>query len=383
MQRAYKNRILISAAAGTIKQNGFPLKNRRPRRLVVISTALTIIIAILVFGFLIFIHEGGHYTAARIFKVSINEFAIGMGPKLFSRKSKKTGIAYSLRALPIGGFVSMVGEDEDSDDENAFCKKPVWQRIIITAAGALTNIIAGVVVMCIVVSMPGYTLASNTVADFSRDENGYSYAEAGGLAIGDRIVAVNGTPVHIGNELVFEIARKGVKPVDLTVVRDGERVVIEDIVFPTYTESGATLGDPDFVVFAEGKNVGTVLKHSFFYSASTIKLVWTSIYDLVTGRFGVSAVSGPVGVTQALGEAAKSGVLDLMLLAVVLSMNLGVMNLLPLPALDGGRLLFQLIELVRRKPIKREIEGYIHFGGLVVLMILMAVIAVKDIIGLF
>lgn len=337
----------------------------------------------LVFGFLIFIHEGGHYLAARAFRVSIKEFAIGMGPKLITRVSKKTGIAYSLRALPIGGFVSMVGEDEDSDDENAFCKKSVWQRIIITAAGPLTNILAGVIAMCFVVSAPGYNLISNTVSDFFHGKDGVCISEESGLRVGDTIVAIDGAPVHIGNEIVFEIARKGIEPLDLTVLRDGEKITITDVSFPTYTEDGVELGIRDFDFYYETKTVAGVIRHSFFYSVSTIKLVWTSLFDLITGRYGVSAVSGPVGVTQALGEAAKSGFLDFLMLAVMLTMNLGVMNLLPIPALDGGRLVFQLIELVIRKPVKREIEGYIHFAGLVILMILMLLIAVKDIIGLF
>lgn len=337
----------------------------------------------LVFGFLIFIHEGGHYLAARAFGVSIKEFAIGMGPKLITRVSKKTGIAYSLRIFPIGGFVSMVGEDEDSDDENAFCKKSVWKRIIITAAGPLTNILAGVIAMCFVVSAPGYDLKSNTVSDFLHDKNGIAISEESGLRVGDTIVSVDGAPTHIGNEIVFEIARKGIKPIDLTVVRDGEKIILTDVSFPTYTEDGVELGIRDFYFFDETKTVASVIKHSFFYSVSTIKLVWTSLFDLLSGRYGVSAVSGPVGVTQALGEAAKSGFLDFLMLAVMLTINLGVMNLLPIPALDGGRLVFQLIELVARRPVKREIEGYIHFAGLVILMILMILIAVKDIIGLF
>lgn len=341
----------------------------------------TIILALLIFGFLIFIHELGHYLAARFFRVTIHEFAIGMGPKLVQKTSEKTGITYSLRALPVGGFVAMEGEDSQSDDENAFNKKPVWQRIIVTAAGAFMNVMIGVIVMSILVAAQDI-LPSNQVGAFIYNENGVSYAEAAGMEIGDVITHVDGTRVHIANETVYEIMRKGVEPIDITLRRNGERIVLKDVLFGQISEQGTVFGMMDFKVTPEVKTPLTVLKHAFFRSVSTIKMIWESLYDLISGRYGMEAVSGPVGVTKALGEAAESGAEDLIYLAVVISMNLGVMNLLPLPALDGGRLLFQLIEVIRRKPMRPEIEGYVHFAGLVVLMILMVVIAVKDIIGL-
>lgn len=324
----------------------------------------------------------GHYLTARLFGVTINEASIGMGPKLFSKRSKKTGILYSLRALPIGGFVSMVGEDEESDDENAFHRKPVGQRIIITVAGAFMNLFVGVLVMSLLV-MTQDVLPSNVVGAFMEYEDGTpNYAQAAGLQIGDEIVEIEGTRVHIANETVYEIMRKGIEPIDVTVLRDGERITFEDVIFPTIVDHGVRYGNMDFKVNPEAKTPGAVFKHAVFRSTSTIKMIWESLYDLVTGRYGVESVSGPVGVTKALGEAAESGISDLVYLAVVISMNLGVMNLLPLPALDGGRLLFQLIEVVRRKPVPTEIEGYVHFAGMVLLMILMVVVAVKDIFTL-
>jgi len=341
-----------------------------------------IVLALFIFGFLIFIHELGHYIAARRFGVTIHEFAIGMGPKLFAKVSKKTGIAYSIRLFPIGGFVSMEGEDTESEDENAFHKKAVWKRIIITAAGAFMNIVIGILVMAVLVATQE-GLLSNKISLLPTDENGVNYAYEGGLRVGDEFYAVEGTRVHIVNETLYEIMRKGIEPIDITVIRDGEKITFEDVVFPTFEEQGTMFGTIDFKVDYEEKTFGNVLKHGFFRSTSTIKMIWESLIDLVSGRYGMEAVSGPIGVTQALGKAAEKGLDDLVYLAVIISMNLGVMNLLPLPALDGGRLLFQLIELVCRKPIKREIEGYIHFAGLVLLMILMVVIAVKDVIGLF
>lgn len=341
-----------------------------------------IILALLIFGFLIFIHELGHYLTARAFSVSINEFAIGMGPKLVSRRSKKTGIVYSLRALPIGGFVSMVGEDEESEDENAFHKKPLGQRMLVTAAGAFMNLFIGVIVMSLLV-MTQDVLPSNVIGAFAEYEDGTpNYAKAAGLMVGDEIVEIEGTRVHIANETIYEVMRRGIAPLDVTVIRDGERVTLEDVRFPTIVDSGIRYGTVDFKVAPEEKTAGNVMKHAVFRSASTIKMIWESLYDLVRGRYGVESVSGPVGVTKALGEAAESGVDDLVYLSVVISMNLGVMNLLPLPALDGGRLFFQLIELIRRKPLRPEIEGYVHFAGMVLLMILMVVVSVKDIFTL-
>ncbi len=342
----------------------------------------TIVIALFIFGFLIFIHELGHYLTARAFGVSIREFAIGMGPKLFSHCSNKTGIRYSLRALPVGGFVSMVGEDEESEDENAFHRKPVWQRIIVTAAGAFMNLAIGVLVMSLLV-MTQDILPSTQIGAFVPHEDGTpNYTQAAGFQIGDEIVEIEGTRVRIANEVVYEVMRRGIEPLDVTVLRDGERITLENVIFPTIVDRGIRYGTVDFKVTPEAKTPAVILKHAVFRSTSTIKMIWESLYDLVNGRYGVESVSGPVGVTKALGEAAESGFDDLIYLAVVISMNLGVMNLLPLPALDGGRLLFQIIELLRRKPVRPEIEGYVHFAGMVMLMILMVVVAVKDIFTL-
>lgn len=338
---------------------------------------MTIVIAILIFGLLILIHEGGHFLFARIFRVTVYEFAIGMGPKVLSHTSKKTGIAYSLRLLPFGGFVSMAGEDEDCDDENAFCKKPVWQRMIITAAGAAMNLLVGILVMGILVAS-AKNLPSTVVYQFMEDSTSAQY----GLMEDDRITAVEGTAVHTANELVYEVMRKGVEPIDITVRRGGKTVVLYDVAFPTITESGETFGNIDFYVYSETKTPLTVLKHGFFRSLSTIKMIWESLYDLITGRYGMNAVGGPVAVTEAMSEAASEGIADLVYLSVVISMNLGIMNLLPLPALDGGRLMFQLIEAIFRRPVPRHIEAYVHFGGIVVLMALMALITFKDIVGL-
>ena len=339
-------------------------------------TFLYILLAIFIFGILILIHEAGHYLFARLFHVTVYEFAIGMGPKILSHTSKKTGIAYSLRLLPFGGFVSMAGEDEESDDPNAFNKKPVWQRFIITAAGATVYLVAGILVMGILVAT-AKALPSTTIHSFDENSTSVQYLQAK-----DQIPAVAGPRVYTFNDLLYEIMRKGVEPIDITVKRDGTEITISDVVFPTITDSGVVFGNVDFIPYAEAKTPLAVLKHACVRSVSTIKMIWESLYDLVSGRYGMEAVSGPVGVTQAMTEAASTSLSSLVYLAVVISMNLGIMNLLPLPALDGGRLVFLLIEGIRRKPIPARIEGYIHFAGLAVLMLAMVLITFKDIIGL-
>ena len=333
-------------------------------------------IALLIFGCLIFIHEFGHFITARIFGVTIKEFAIGMGSKLLSKTSKKSGTAYSLRLFPIGGYVSMEGENESSEDINAFGNKAVWKRLIITVAGAVMNVVLGIVLMFILV-FATKSLASNTIADFR--ENSVSSSS---LMVNDKIVKVEGTAVNTGNELVYEIMHKGAEPLTLTVVRDGEKIILHNVSFGSMTEAGYTFGEVDFYVYSEAPTFLNLLKHAFFRSISTVKMIWDSIIDLFTGKYGIDAISGPVGTTTAIGEAASAGGTNLLFIVVIITMNLGVMNLLPFPALDGGRILFLLIELVRRKPLKAEIEGYINFAGLVILFGFMIFITFKDIIGL-
>ncbi len=342
-------------------------------------TFLYILLALFSFGVLITLHELGHFLVARACGVGINEFSIGMGPKLFSKKSKKYDTVYSLRALPIGGYVSMVGEDEESDRPDAFGAKKVWQRILIVIAGPLTNVVLGFALMVVLVACFTPLLASNTIAVFDEGATSPSY----GLEVGDTVTHVNGVRVHTGNELVYEILNDGYAPVDLTVERNGERIVLEDVVFPGLEAEGVQFGSADFRVYAEQKNFATVIKHSYFRSISTVKMIFDQLGDLIGGRFGLNAVSGPVGVTEGMVTAAKTGAANFIYLVVVITINLGVFNLLPLPALDGGRLLFLLIEAVRGKPVDKNVEGYIHLAGILILFGIMILVACKDIAGLF
>ena len=344
------------------------------------GTVTTIILAVLVFGFLIFIHELGHYTAARIFKVTINEFSIGMGPRLLSRVSKKTGIRYSLALLPIGGFVAMAGEngEEDEknpvDDPNRFDKKPAWQRFIITAAGATVNIVAGFLAMIIVTSitvMPSTVIGSYALDDGTtlKDHLGYEVSVAdSGIQVGDEIIRIGDKRITIYDELTYEIMRSGYEPLDVTVIRNGEEMVIEDVVFPT--------------IESQGQLFGTVMSYSFKNSFLIVRMVWESLYDLITGRYTIGAVSGPVGISTAIGDAAKAGFASLLSMVTLISINLGVMNLLPIPALDGGRLITVLFEMITKKRVPPKVEGMINAIGLALLLGLSLVIMVKDVIQL-
>ncbi len=386
------------------------------------NTILYLLLTLLLLSIMVVIHEFGHFLFAKLFRVTVLEFSVGMGPAIFTTKKKRaksddiseTNIingeeaeeseesvsidksaldqaailpqktAFSIRALPIGGYVSMTGEDDASDDVNAFCNKPVWQRFIITIAGAVMNILLGIICMFTLVGIEsaqdGY-LASNTIHAFQ--ENSVSDKCDSPLMAGDTVIRVDGVRVHTGNELVYEIMNSGYEPIDLVVIRDGREVVLDDVVFPTEESSGAIFGNYDFIMRAEKADFGTIMKHSVFRSFSTVKVIIDSLKDLVIGRYGAEAVSGPIGMAGAVGEATKSGIASLLYLFTLITMNLGVFNLLPVPALDGGRLVFLIIEGITRKPIKKEVEQTINTVGIMILMALMLFITLKDIVNLF
>ena len=355
------------------------------------NTVVTILVTILIFGLLIFIHELGHYIAARIFHVGIKEFAIGMGPKLFSRRGKHN--VFSVRALPIGGFVSMVGEyadDREEDLDEADRGKtplntiPVWRRIVICLAGPLMNVLLGMLVMSlVVVSTP--VLGSTTVAQFVEG----STSDASGLRPGDTILEVAGQKIHVIIELNYVIAVDGIEPVDVLVERDGEEVLLRNVSFPVTDEDGVALANRDFAVYRAEKTAGEVVYQAFWQSVATIELTVDSLVDTFRGRYGISALSGPIGIGEQVGEVIQSTegaaatLRNLASMMVLISMSLGVFNLLPIPVLDGGRILIYIIEGIRRKPMDPKYENAVSAVFMLFLLVLMAVIAFKDIIGLF
>lgn len=377
---------------------------------------LYILLSVAIFGFLIFVHELGHFLVARACGVRILEFAIGMGPRILSRRSKKSGTVYALRAFPIGGFVSMLGEsgmelaqgnekgeviveDPDNpilndvktkeeaaeltgeDEKHAYCNQSAWRRILISLAGPAMNILLGFLLMFILVGAWGKqgNLGGTVIAGFPEG----NISHASGLEIGDEVLKIGKTSVHTLYQLNYEITSQGYKPVNVTVRRNGEKIVLENVIFPTGVQSNTTFGQMDFQVWGDRLTFPKLVKHSFWQSCSAVKMVYDSLFGLVGGRFPADSVSGPVGITGTIAQAAKSSALNVLHLVIVISVNLGVMNLLPIPALDGGHILLYVVELIRRKKAKPQVEGIINFVGLVVLLALMAVVMFKDIISLF
>ena len=355
-------------------------------------TVLTIVGVILIFGLLIFIHELGHFVTARLFKVGVNEFSLGMGPALFSKKSKKSGIKYSLRLFPIGGFVSMVGEDRleaDDDASVALCKKPAWQRFIVMAAGAVMNLLLGLIIMAIMVvqqekfygtTIDSFVFQAEDGAYYRTLDNSYGY----GLKIGDEIESIGNEKIRIYDDLSFEIMRVGAEATDVTVIRDGVRTVVKGVKFPTMVERGMIFADSSFIYPAEiEKNFLLTAHQTLMQTVSTIRMIYETLFDTISGRYGMAAVSGPVGIVETLNQTVtetKDGykLRAVMYLVMVLTINLGIMNLLPFPALDGGRILFVLIELLRGKPVKPELEGFVHLVGMVILMGFMVFVTFND-----
>lgn len=333
------------------------------------------LVAILLFLVMIFIHEFGHFIAAKLMGVRVNEFAIGFGPALFKRKGKET--LYAVRALPFGGFCAMEGEDETSEDKRAFCNKPAWRRLIIIVAGAFMNLVLGFILVMLTLA-PADRYITTTVHSFHET----SLSAETGLEVGDKIVKIGNRSVYSVNDLSYCLSNVEGNTLKMQVLRDGEKKDIQ-IGIKTSESQGINYVDIDFYLDTEAKTFGTFFKQSFLRTVSYARVVWFSLIDLVTGKFGISAVSGPVGVTEAIGTAAKTGLRDLLPMIALITINLGIFNLLPIPALDGGRAFFILIELIIRRPVPKKFESFVHTAGLLILLLFMALVTVKDIWGFF
>ena len=446
----------------------------------VLTTIGLIVIGVLLFEFIIFAHEFGHFITAKRSGVQVNEFALGMGPKLISFKKGET--RYSLRAFPIGGFCAMEGEDQSSDNPRAFTNAKVWKRMIIIVAGAVMNILVGFVLM-FVVTINQTSFVGTTVTKFTPD----SYTANSGLQVGDKIVSVGGYSVansrdlSLGIQLLpceevdpasltvykqdccvyaknylismydnkiidyntanalydgvlsreaekinaakskdeayalykgavdkFYTEAKVEKPKDFSypeikvqdkrvryvgdvkVVRNGEKTELEDVQF--YTVKKGDSGDEtavqiDFYLQPKDKNFGTVMEETFTGTISMAKSVWKSFEMLIRGRFHLSDMSGPVGITKAVSDVASVGmqtgfgdaVLNIVFFMALITVNLGIVNMLPFPALDGGRFVFLLIEAIIRRPLPRKLEYIVNGIGLALLILFIIFISINDI----
>ena len=344
----------------------------------------SVLLAVFFFGILIFVHELGHFLAARYFGVSIFEFSIGMGPAIFSKRSRKSAILYSLRALPIGGYVRMAGEEEITDDPDAFCNKGKFPRFVILLAGAFMNLCLGLILMFLCVCL-SKGLYSNTIERFSfTDSSGNAAVEYQGLKVGDEILKIDNQRLFVRYDLVFSAMRTKGEPVTLTVRRDGNVMQIQNFSFPETKENGEIFGNAAFFVpKMKEKTIGVVLHDTFFQTTSVVRTVVLSLYDLCTGRYGTDAVSGPVGVVNEVRESVRYGFRTVLFLMSMITINIGVFNLLPFPALDGGRIFFLIIEALIGKKPNRRIEEIVNFAGLAILFSFMIFITFKDIIKLF
>lgn len=349
-----------------------------------------IAIAIIAFGILIGVHELGHFTAAKLFNIRVNEFSIGMGPAIFKKKRGET--LYSLRCLPVGGFCAIEGEDGDSDDERAFTKRPMWKRAVVLLSGSLSNFLIGFIIALILNCIIPFGIPA-VITGFA---DGFSLQGENGLMEGDRIVSIDGRRINTYSDFSLLLSLKNNEPVDLAVKRDGKVIKYADfpLVQKEYTESDGSTSLRYGLNFSnERLGLPGIIKYSWYDCCYYVKLVRYSLGALLSGTAGIKDLSGPVGVVSAINDVGRSsvsigaGLIQVFYFIAFIAVNLAVMNMLPLPALDGGRIffmyVFKLIELViRRRPDKR-IEGYIHATGLVLLLGLMAYVMLNDIVKLF
>ena len=347
---------------------------------------MTILFAILLFSFLIFIHELGHFVAAKASKVRVNEFSMFMGPAIFKKQVGDT--LYAVRCIPIGGYCAMEGENEDTDDPHSFQKADWWKRLIILVAGSFMNFLTGVVLIAIVLSCS----KSYTDTKLVTVEPDSSVVE-GGLQTGDRIISLNGTKVDIYADLALEMHFLEDGNYEVTVERNGQKVKLLDVPFVK-----KDFGDGNGVRYGlsfgvEKTTAKSVLRQIWPETRYQIKSVILSLKMLFTGQAGVKDMAGPVGIVQMMSETVESvdtvraQILTSLSFGSMIAINLAMMNMLPIPALDGGRVLGLLltcaIEKITRKKLDAKYEGYIHGIGMVLLLALMAVILFKDIFVIF
>ena len=379
---------------------------------------VTAIVTIVVFLVMITLHEFGHFASAKLLGVKVLEFSVGMGPSIVKHNGKKT--QYSLRLLPIGGYCRLEGEDGESADPEAFSNQKLWKRFIIVASGAIINILLGFAIFAVVVKMMS-PIATNTVEKI--DER--SYLSEAGVRAGDRIIEINGHKISLYNDIGLYTGEfdENTESAEIAVKRGREKIKLS--VKPslsettvTYGETGAEISDtvngisenyiinynendvPEeyigksysekrYIIGFEARReeitAANVLPFAWKYTGYVIKSIFSAIRDMISGKMGLNNLSGPVGVASVIGEAVNSGknsLLNILFIVAALTVNLGIFNLLPLPALDGGRLFFMIIELIRRKPIPPEKEGMVHTIGLVLLLVLAAAVCYSDIMKL-
>lgn len=339
------------------------------------NTVYPILIAVLFFELIIIIHEGGHFAAARLMKIRVNEFSIGMGPKIFSFTKGET--KYSLRWILFGGYCAMEGEDEDSDENGSFSKKSVGARMFVVAAGAVMNLILGfLIVVCIVSG--GDLIGTPTVAKF--DDSAVSASS--GLQVGDTIKSIDGMRVFTATDVETGLSRSLDGNVQMVVERDGKNVSL-DVSFDMQEYEGQQFINMDFWLLGEEKTVGGVLKSSCGMFVSYIRMIFLSVADLLSGRYGISDLSGPVGAVSVVSTAVKTSIASMLRIMALLTINVGLFNLFPIPALDGWRFFILIGEGIFKKKLPAKWEYAINAAGLVLLLGIMVIVTFSDVTKLF
>lgn len=354
------------------------------------ATIFSILFAILIFSFLIFVHEFGHFICAKLSGVQVNEFAIFMGPAIWKKQVGET--LYSIRCIPIGGFCAMEGEDEETDSPRSFQKAAWWKRLVILVAGAVMNFLAGILLLGIVYApAEGFIIPQvESFADYCtiNGENG--------LQAGDRFVEIDGEKIYIHSDFSLILTINGGDVHDIVVERNGQLVELKDFKLERHevqNEDGTTSRLLGFTFGTMDAGFSNTVGFIGDTIVSWIRSIRLSLVMLFTGQAGFRDLSGPVGIVGQMtdvataSETAMDAVLNLLFFGAFIAVNLGIMNLLPIPALDGGRavalLLTVAIEAVTRKKLNPKYEGYIHAGGMILLLALMALIMLKDVIFLF
>ena len=332
----------------------------------------TAISFIIIFNIMVFVHEFGHFFFARRNGIKVHEFALGMGPALFKKQVGDT--LYALRALPIGGFVKLEGEDDESTDPDSFSNKSAWQRFQVILAGSLNNILLAFVALFLVSLLSGNGVLTTTIDRVVPD----SPAAQAGVEQGDVIHAINGKKIGIYIESSMAIQQSD-GPIEFVVKRDGQLKTLHLTPQVDQASERKLIG----IEYQNKHDLASIAGFTFKQMSFFMRSVVAFLGNAIRGRASMDEVAGPVGLVKIVGETAKYGWLNLLSLLGVLSLNLGIINLLPIPALDGGRLLFILIEIIRGKPIPKEKEAWVHMVGMALLLLLIGIVTFNDIIRLF
>lgn len=338
----------------------------------------TAILAILLFCIMIFPHELGHFIAARRVGVKVNEFAFGMGPAIWKKQGPET--LYSIRLFPVGGFCAMEGEDEESNEPRAFGNKKPWQKIVVLAAGSFMNIICAIVIMSLVIGIMGFT--TTVVGQVTEDLP----AKAAGILEGDKLLKIDDTEIEQWTDVSKALQASGGEEVVVTLERDKQVETVS--VVPQLTEGVDAQGNP-----AQGYVLGVTcrISHNPFMAVvdgaqstwNMTKMMFSALGQLFTGKAGVDELSGPVGMINMVSQTTEYGFWYYGFLTALICVNLAIINLLPLPALDGGRIIFVIYTMITGKTVSEKVEGAIHMVGMVLLLALMVFVTMNDITRIF